>query len=182
MSRQQELAQIRKEYPWFYWFSIGTGVLLILFVIGISLKQGNDMSLSYFTNAYTEILSIGVTVIIIYRLDQWRDKQSLKRRLIREAGSQARNTAVSAINWMRHEDWLRGKTTLLKDQRLVDADLSKSDLFGIDMQGINLSFANLSSSNVWCSDLEGVMLYRANLEESKLLWDDFKDAITMLTF
>lgn len=158
VTRRDEIKSIHKQYKWFYPFIGGLILLIIGFVLGASLFQGNDKGFGYVTNLYTEIISIGITLVILDRINEYRETQRLKRRLVREAGSKANNTAVSAIDWIRHENWLIDDNGLL-----IGADLSFANL-----EGALLNNANLSGANLFLVNLKTVSLIEANLERINL--------------
>lgn len=146
--RQQEIQNIHKQYPGLYSVTLGLIILIIGFLLGMSLFQGNDNGFSYITNLYTEIFSIGVTVVILDRVNAYRDRQNLKERLIREAKSRSNETAKLAVDWMINEGWLFEKDSLLK--------------------GVDLSHANLSGANLRNSNLKDTILFRASLVKTEL--------------
>lgn len=121
-------------------------LMLIMIWVGSNLFDDN----SYWTNLFTEGISIGVTVLILDRLNGFRAEQQLKRRLIREAGSQSNETAKAAIDWMWHEGWLSGDASLL-----IDSDLSRANLSGAILRNANLSKAKLPNGNMIAANLDG---------------------------
>ena len=62
-----------------------------------------------FTVSFEVLVGAGVTIFFIDRLNAHRERESLKRRLIREAGSRSQDIAISAVEWMDREGWLRGE-------------------------------------------------------------------------
>ena len=167
-------------------FRIVVVILIVIAIFALGLFGGED----YVTNLYTELigvtLSIGVTVVIVERLN-------LKRRLVREAGSHANDIAISAIDQLREEGWLTGDNGLLKgvdlsganlenaDLRganlgwtnLKDADLRSAKLIGTDLRDTDLRFADLESANLSHAKLNSAKLFGANLQKTKLYGADF---------
>jgi len=122
----------------------------------------------YSVNLYTEVISVIFTIVVLDQINEYRDTQRLKRRLVREAGSRANNTAVSAIDWMRHEGWLTGESGLLKGADLHDAKLANANLYEANLEDANLLHANLYKANLAESNLTRAVLYEANLTNADL--------------
>lgn len=179
MTRPDEIKAIHKEYKWFYPFTAGIVILVIGFMLGAVWFKGTDDGLGYLTNLYTEVISIGVTLVILDRINEYRETQRLKRRLIREAGGQSNETAKSAVDWLRHEGWLTGKDGLLKGADLDNANLEGADLREANLKGAILSFANLKGANLSFANLEGAELQQANLEDAELSQANLEGAYLM---
>ena len=91
----------------------------------------------------------------------------------------------------KHALWLRGDPSgvranlsysnlygvNLRGADLSDADLSYSNLRDVDLRGAGLSDANLSYSNLSDADLSDANLYRANLSDAILYRANLSDAI-----
>ncbi len=133
------------------------------FSLGYSIQQDFD----FLKSMIPEITGIGITVSAIYYFDRWRqdkmEEKRLKKQLIREAGSRDNSTAVSAIDWLRHEGWLNGENSLLNNAFLVNADLEGANLMGASLTKAKLGFANLTNA-----DLMGAYLYRVDLSFANL--------------
>jgi hypothetical protein len=160
MTRPDEIKAIHKEYKWFYPLLGGIIILIIGFLLGAVWFKGTDDGLGYLTNLYTEIISIGMTLVILDRINEYRDTQRLKRRLVREAGSKAQNTAVSAVDWLRHEGWLTGDDGFLTGVLLTAANL----------EGANFNDANLEGTNFNNANLTGARLFSATLSDADLIY------------
>jgi len=156
--KDKEIKAVWEKYAWFYPFLGGLLLLGIGFWLGMNWFAGDDGGLGYVTNLYTELLSIGVTIVVLDRINQYRERQNLKKRLVAEAGSRSQTTAVSAVDWLRREGWLEGDDGLLKD----------IDLRGANLAGVDLSRANLEGTNLWGTNLEGVNVGFAKLEGADL--------------
>lgn len=183
MTKQQELDNIRKKYPALYPFAIGMAILLFGIWLGAILFDGDG---GYATNLYTELISIGITVVVLDQINEYRTTQKLKQRLVREAGSFANNTAVSAVDWIRHEGWLKGEDGLLKSASLFGANLEGVNFSVANLQNANLETANLEHSRLIRTDLKGASMVRskinhanlsvANLENTNLFFAELKGA------
>lgn len=102
--RQQEIKSIHKEYKWFYPFAGGIIILVIGVFIGLNLFPNS--TIDYSMNLYTEIISIIITLVILDRINEYRETQRLKKRLILQAGSHSNETVKSALTWLKAEGWL----------------------------------------------------------------------------
>ena len=185
-NRQEEIRDIHKRYRWFYGLAVGAIVLIISILIGAA--WSGDENRSYQMNLVTEVIGIGATVFIINRLYEYRDRENLKRRLVREAGSRANAIAISAIDQLREEGWLTGDNGLLKGldlsganlknadlseanlrwTNLKEADLRSAKLIGTDLRDTDLRFADLKNADLSQAKLNSAKLFGANLQEAKL--------------
>lgn len=159
-NRWLEIQKIWQDNRWLY---VIAGVLLgILITPAIEQITGhlNDL----IGNLVPEAVGIIFTVLILDRLADNRSTEQLKKRLIREAGSSSNETTKAAIDWMKHEGWLREGEGV---ELLKGVNLSKANL-----KGANLRKANLRDTKLEYANLQYVRLYKANLQGA-----DLKDAI-----
>ena len=137
--RWTEIAIIWKDNRWLYSLM---GILLgILFTPAIEQITGdlNDL----IGNLVPEAVGIVFTVLILNRFAENRTTEQLKRRLVREAGSQSNETAKAAVDWMRAEGWLDKPNSLLKGANLGSAKLSGASFVKCNLEGVTLFDANL---------------------------------------
>ena len=82
-------------------FFIYVCVASLMYLLG-SPESGLPVALTSLLLVSFEVLvGAGVTILFIDRLNDFRDQDNLKRRLIREAGSRSHDIAISAVEWMR---------------------------------------------------------------------------------
>ncbi len=184
VEQRETIRQFFKDYRLFYQALGGIVIMLIGVLIGSLMFVGDT---GYGTNLYTELVSIFVTVAIVDRLNLWRTVEQLKKRLIREAGSRANDTAVSAVDWLHSEGWLIGKDGLLKEADLENANLEGALLDGANLEGALLDGANLQDAKLRGANLQGAALleaklqgaglYNVNLQDAKLLVANLQGAI-----
>ena len=155
-TRWNDILTIWKQWRGSYELTFGVMLVLLGIWIG-SLFFAADAG--YGTNLYTEALGVLVTIAVLNTFARQREQAQLKNRLVREAASRDNSTAVSAVDWMRHEDWLTGDDGLLKEADLSNANLENAD-FGRE--------ANLPGANLWRANLPGADLFQANLPGAKL--------------
>lgn len=182
-ARQEEIREIRKTYSWFYPLVLGFTVLFIGIWIGATVFVDTD---SYGMNLFTELLGIGATVFIIDRIYAYRDRENLKRRLVREVGSGSNEFAKNAASRLRAEGWLTGENGLLKgehlrranlkDANLENANLEKSDLMSAELKDAELYFAKLRRAKLLHSKLQGAKFFKADLTQAVLFNADLTGA------
>ena len=119
------------------------------------------------TIAFEVSVGAGVTILFVDRFNAHRERESLKRRLIREAGSRSHDVAISAVEWMEREGWLRGEDGLLQGASLPGAMLRRARLDGANFEFADLAFA----------DLRGAVLLESNLNGAKLQSADLRGAL-----
>ena len=158
-SRREETRKIHKEYDWLYSIIVFSIILAIGILVGAYIFRGGS---GYDVNIWTEVLGVsagaGVTLFILDRLNERRDRTNLKRRLVREVGSGSREFALNAIGWLRAEGWLSGERGLLKGK----------DLRGANLKGASLYFRDPKGGSSEAANLEGAILHGANLETATL--------------
>lgn len=159
-TRQEEIRKVQKDYKLFYVLILGVIVLGIGVWIGASMFKEDS---GYGVNLFTELLGIGVTVFIIDQLRAYRDKGSLKRRLVREAGSRSNDIAISAVSWLRAEGWLTGDDGLLQDKDLSGANLQNADLKGANLQNTTLYETQLQNAKLQGAEMQNAKLISADL-------------------
>jgi len=123
----------------------------------------NDLDLNLSTGLLGVVASTGVTLFFLDKLNERRDRNNLKQRLKGEAGSRSHDIAISAVEWMDREGWLRGEDGLLKG-----ADLREAQLKGAWMDGANFERAKLRNADLRGARLEGARFRCAKMPESRL--------------
>jgi len=133
-------------------------------------------------NLYTEVvgvlLSVFVSVVIIGGWTYWRERQQLRSRLRREAGSRSNNIAIAAIEQLRDKNWLVGDQGVLKGANLHYANLHGADLSWANLEDADMAHAILSdatfvgtelqSADLRFTELRGALLTAIDLSNSKL--------------
>lgn len=147
------------------------------FILGTIIPFGGD----FFESFKPELLSILLTVTVLYGLDRWRqdklEEKRIKEELLWQAKSQSNEIAKSAIDRIRHKGWLTGDNGLLKGADLHDAKLVNANLYEANLEGANLLRANLKYTNLSESDLTSAVSYGANLTNADLRGAKLEDAL-----
>lgn len=128
----------------------------------------DDFNLNLSTEIFGVVASTGVTLLILDKLNERRDLNNLRRRLTGEAGSRSHDIAISAVEWMQREGWLRGEDGLLKGAKLPGARLQEARLEWTNLEGANLEKAELQKSRLIGANLKDASLKFAKLHNAKL--------------
>ena len=125
------------------------------------------MSRAFNTTSSRESIGIVLTVFVVDRFYTFRDSESLKHRLKGEVRSRSHDIAISAVEWMDREGWLRGEDGLLQGADLIKAELQDARLNGASLEGANMQSANVS----------GAGLENANMRDARLVFANAKGAV-----
>jgi hypothetical protein len=170
-SRDEEIRLIWTHNQWLY---IVVGFMAGLLFFPLLQLVIADVS-GLLSNLVPEAVGIGVTVLLIDRLNRLRDERNaeraLKEQLLRNIRSTSNEVAIDAVHQLREYKWLVGEKGLLKGQRLRGANLKNASLEFANLQGVKLGFANLQEANLECASLRG-----ANLGSTNLWGTDFTNA------
>ena len=142
--------------------------LIMLAVVAYCVFDHTDYALNLLTEMIGVVLSICVTVFIVDRLYAHRERESLRRRLIREVGSGSNPHALNAASWLRAEGWLGGKVGALKNADLRGADLRNVSLWYQNHEDGSEQLADLEGAILWGSNLSDAVLIKANLQTAEL--------------
>lgn len=157
-------------------FFVYVCVACLLGICGIAGTGFSEFWQNLFTVAFEIIVGAGVTIFFIDRLNEFRATDSLKRRLIREAGSRSHDIAISAVEWMDREGWLSGEAGLLKGADLREARLSEARLGNANLEEAYLDKADLRKTTLNGANLRKAKLTQACLQNAKLNNSDLQEA------
>jgi len=152
---------------------IGVGFFLFGEQFGVLVSADGT---GYWTNLFTELIGIGVTIAVVDWFARQRETERRKKDLVRRAGSRSNDFAKDAVEEMGAEGWLFGKDSLLRGARLHDADLSETDLRWANMEEANLYSACLNKTLLEGACLDRADLYGACLKEAQLDETGLKEA------
>lgn len=142
------------------------GCIIFLGVLGSI--PGPIPYINWFTEFYrgmsSELIGIGITVLIIDNANEMMKRREEKKRLILQMGSPDNAFAREAVRQLRVRGWLT-------DGSLKNAILLKANLRGAILRGVILRGAILVEA-----DLRGADLIEANLDEAILVKADLSGA------
>lgn len=192
--RMKDIRSIHTAYSWFY-ITMG---FTIVFAIGVSLgvkigqihyggdESDRDVIVEAAGIVVAEALSVTVTVFVVNRWYDKRQRTDLQNQLLREVGSGSNEFAKNAVSRLRAEGWLTGANGLLqlrelnhsnlRNAHLRDANINNAKLVRASLKNADLVNANLASSVLFGADLRGAQLQGANLRAADLRCADLRDA------
>ena len=135
-----------------------------LVLVGLVIFSGDR--LSYSMNAYTELLSIIVTVVVVDRLATRRAEQQRKAELIAQMASKNNAVAVGAATLMKHLGWGFCEDDSLNHIDLVGANLEQTSFVDVNLKGAYLSWAYLSQTSFERANLENADFIHAILKKA----------------
>lgn len=150
----------------FFWFGDGVGIF------------GTGERLGYVTNLFTEGIGMFLTVVALGIWQNNRDRETLRRRLLRKVTSRSQAVAVDAVDDLRYYGWLH----LLKGADLYRANLGGADFYHVDLSGADLGRVNFQNARLSEANLSRVSLRRtdlsgARMRSANLVGADLRDAI-----
>ncbi len=172
-----EQRTIRREHKQTYQLMGGITLVVIGIWIGAQLF-GNDAGFTI--NLYTELLSIGVTVLVLNWFAERRAIRLRKQELFLQLGSQSNDFALEAKRQLEMEGWLEEALAhkkfllagwqgiLLWKTDLTNAQLPLANLTGAILEHSNLTNANLSGAKLVGAKLWEVTLRNAELHDADL--------------
>lgn len=119
-----------------------------------------------FLDIRSELIGIGVTVILIDNANEILRTNEEKKRLILQMGSPDNAFAVEAVRQLRERGWLTDGS--IKSANLCKANLQNADLEGANLESADLEGANLQEAILTTAILLGGGLFEANLQDAKL--------------
>lgn len=135
-----------------------------------------DYVRDFYANGATELVSIAITILIIDRLYERKQREHEKQRLILQLGSSHLGFATEASRLLNLHGWLTDGS--VRKAYLHGTNLSRALLVAADFQGCELSQAkfrfaalnkaNLKKAYLLAADLSDTHLIEANLEEATL--------------
>lgn len=161
--------------------------LLITTTIAILVSWNRSENFSWAelsANAFTEVLGILLTVLIIDTLNEQRSNKEKNDELAREMGSSENTETLKAVRELRARGWLQNGSLRgsglyranLQNSNLEYANMSMSDLMESNLENANLSFSRLVKTNLCNTKLGNSILTKANLMEADLSFADLTNA------
>lgn len=146
-------------------------VLALGIYIGSQWFGGDPDADGYTVNLFTELISIGMTVLVLNWFAERRGRNERKQALMRQLGSQSNEFALEAKRLLEMEEgWLEEALAQKQFERanwqgmvLPEADLSGADLQHANLSEARLEYANLNNARLYNTQLINATLWEANL-------------------
>lgn len=174
-SRELNLKMWRNSRPNF--FGADDKFAFLVLILGLIGYFGCPIP-GWYKDIRSELIGIGVSVLIITNAGEYESTLQEKRRLILQMGSPDNAFAIEAVRQLRVRGWLydgslSGADLLhanLRGAFLLEADLSYADLSyaRLDNRETNLEGANLRCANLLNGSLKNAQLYLADLSGANL--------------
>lgn len=125
----------------------------------------------FWQNFSAEMFGVFLTFILF---EQIINRRALKRSLVRQMRSRAKDAAVRAVYELREEGWLEDGA--LRGGRFARVNLQGADLRFARLEGADMGWANLEGACLCGAELEGAALREAHLEGVDLGWANLTGA------
>ncbi|MDY0125927.1 MAG: pentapeptide repeat-containing protein [Anaerolineaceae bacterium] len=182
-SKKDELLRIHNEKKGVIdalltYFGLDDAIALLALLLGLSYYFYQFES-QFLYDFHAELISIGITVLILGNANQYMEIQTEKRQLILQMGSPANNIAIEAVRQLRQRGWLNDGT--LKGVIIWKSNLENGDLQQAILKGANLTETNLNGADLFQANLDGAILEEtqlkgALLQEASLMKADLIEA------
>jgi len=161
------------------WGSSQIGYAVLLVIIGVLIGRFVlfPADEGYNTNIYTEVLSVALTIFVLDRFAERRERDSYKRRLLREVRSQTPAVSVAALEALDAEGWWGDFRASLQGNLVRRYQWEKVDLREKALSNSNLALANLTDANLVGVNLSDCILLRSSLANANMLGAKLENSI-----
>lgn len=124
-----------------------------------------------YSNFGSELTDMAIAVLLIDGFAERRERERLRRQLVRELGSTDAGLTARAVLELEAHGWLYDGTLTeaqLSGANLADARLERALLARANLAGANLTRTNLSGASLAQANFAGATLERANIEMADL--------------
>jgi hypothetical protein len=115
----------------------------------------------FYLDIRSELIGIGITVLIIDNVSEFSRRQAEKERLILQMGMQERSFSLDAVRQLAIRGWLYDGS--LNNAWLYRACLEGAVLEKVLMEKANLGRTNLVNANLKSALLNGAVFWKANV-------------------
>ncbi|KAA3642804.1 MAG: pentapeptide repeat-containing protein [Chloroflexi bacterium] len=129
----------------------------------------SDFIYAFYANVSTELISIGITILIIDQLYKNQDEKELKTRLIWDMGSMDQAHSLRAIKELKFRNWLY-------DGTLENQDFTLANLEDAEVENAKLKEANFTKANLVKANFQNATLNKCNFSESILFECQLQEA------
>lgn len=134
----------------------------------------HSIILEMYPHLCATFIDIAITILLIDYLYEIKEKEILKKRLIREIGCEDKGFTSRAVKELKETKWLYDGS--LKNCDLSHANLSGLDLSMANLEGVTLKFANLKSTILKQANLKNAKIDKTDFSEANLDNTDFSNA------
>lgn len=177
--RWQQITSLWQDERATYELLGGTALVLIGLWFGVNVFGGSpDNDLGYWTNVFTEMLGVLVTIFVVNWFAARRDLNNRKKDLMAQIHSRSEVIAVGAVEELMRNGWFhlvqnKKNKNSLQNVQWESADLRHINLSDAAMQKANLNKANLykiilTGANLHKAQLKSAILYEAKLQSTNL--------------
>ena len=147
-------------------FGVDDWVALFILVVGVLGYVDGEIpnQPDWYIDIRSELIGIGVSVLIIANAGEYMSTVQEKKRLILQMGSPDNTFAIEAVRQLRAKGWLS------------DGSLSDAYLVNANLHGANLNDSILSNAILLSANLRGANLIGANLNDSALIGANLRDS------
>ena len=151
-------------------YLIDIGIINLLF-------HYQQLIIEYYSSISTELVSLGITILIIDVLYEIRNVETTKRDLILQMGSPNNALAIEATRKLMALGTLTDGS--LRNANLINANLKEANLFNANLinaklMGANLANTDFTQANIHRVDLQDANLQQADLSQSRITMANLK--------
>lgn len=167
---------IWKNHALFFRLLRGLVLIALLGLIGVAIYTSDTARESFSVNVFTAVMSAVATALIFDELNRKRSQDEYKRQLVDDAASTSNEKAKDAVHQLRRKGWLVGEDGLLKGTDLFASNLQGAVLYRANLQDVDLRGAKLQNAVLTSANLRRATLGSAVLIGSSLIEADLRQA------
>jgi len=144
----QEQQDFSMDYQHVHWsFFVGIGIL-IGFILGLLVANAEQNPLTEFFNGINpeaiapETMGILFTIVVLDRLNAWRQRDARKNALIQQMGSRSNDFVLEAIRLLNIEGWLSDRS--VRNVRFKQVNYEGAEFSGAIFQNISFTYCDFS--------------------------------------
>jgi hypothetical protein len=172
------LGKTLKEY-----FGLEDAISLLALLTGLLYYSCPSPS-AFYSDIHTDLITIGITVLLLGNASENAAVQAEKRRLILQMGSTDNSFAIEATRQIYQRGWLvdgtlrkaRLNLANLANANLSDAYMDRASFFLAKLEGSDLNNAHLERADLTSAFLRNAFLADAHLEGARLSGSRLQDA------
>lgn len=147
------------------YFGLDDAIALIALFLGL-LYYFFPFESQFLKDFHSELISIGITVLILGNANQYMEIQAEKKRLILQMGSPDNSIAIEAVRQIKNNGWLLDGT--LVNAFLQEANLKNAFMLGVRLDKACLMFTNFEAADMRYGHFKDADMLTANLKQAYL--------------